>query len=273
MATYAEFLKSQGATDEDVKLLDTPLARKAHDTMQAQVTEATETQRRANQHFKDMEEWHKGVEAINIKLATERDSANVERAGAIAKLKAAQEAGLITLAEIAEPGSSTPRAGETPAFDASKYVDRDMLLQVAAQEGDAIATFADIQSEHHELFGTRINARELRKEAISRRIPVEQLWMEKYGVAAKRTEVAAAKTKAHEDSIRLAARKEVETEMASKYANPLTAPPRASENPFSTRPPSVGEAAAQPWNLSDSARSNARLQKVMTKINAPGGNA
>src|SRR5271166_5663218 len=269
--TYAEFLKSQGATDEDIKVLgDNAIARKAFEAQQAIVAAAADTKRKADETIAANREWAQQVESQNQAYLKERDSAQIEAAAARARIAKMGELGLIEIAEKIEPGSTKPPADAAAAFDASKYVTNDTLLSVAEREGDAIAAAQDIAYEHQRLFPDKpLNFRELRREAVSRKLPVESLWMEKYGVAAARdarsaTEKAAYEKKLTEDAV--AAYKSQHSQ-----TNPLTAPLAVSRTPFTEHLPSTGNTAGKhPWQLSDAEKTNARMNRVVGKLQEQG---
>lgn len=272
MITLAEYLRSEGATEEDLKLLDTPLARKAFDKQQAAVEAAAAEKARAADVIKRNQEWAVEVEENNQKYLKERDSALVKAAALEAQQKKMTELGLIEIAEKMEPGSTkTEQKTEPATFDPSKYVDRDTLMQVAEREGDAIATAQDIAFEHQRLFGTdptkRLNFRELRKEALSRKISVEQLWMDKYPVQATRDRFAADERAAYEKKIADDAVARYRSE--NSQTNPMTGIPVISRTPF-TAPASEGQAGKQPWQTSEAAQSNSRVQKVLESLNKQG---
>lgn len=270
--TLAEMLIENGASPEDVKLLDTPVARKAFEKQQAIAIEA---KRKADEVIAANREWATQVETQNQTYLRERDSASVEAAAYKARIAKMQELGLIEIAEKMEPGSTAPKPGETPAFDPKlleKYVDRDTLMAVAEREGDAIATAQDISFEHAQLFGNdpakRLNFRELRKEAVARKIPVESLWMERYGVQAAR-EAAVAKAET-EKLARL--QKEWETKYKSEHpeTNPLLGPGVISKTPFAGRVLSGADPKTQPWNRSDAEKENARVAKGIAGLEKAG---
>jgi|ERR1700733_249875 len=271
--SYAEFLAENGATPDEIKVLDMPAARKAFDKQQALVAAASEERQKAADLIRKNQEWATQVETQNQTYLKERDSALVKSAADAARLTKMQELGLIEVAERMEPGSTTPKPNETPAFDASKYVDRDTLMQVAEREGDAIATAQDIAWEHAQLFGNdptkRLNFRDLRKEAVARKVPVESLWMERYGVQAARDKRAADDRAAHEKKIA----DEAITRYKSEHpeTNPLMAVPTISRTPFTGKIPSAtGSDIRQPWLKSDAERENARVSKVLPKLESLG---
>jgi hypothetical protein len=281
--TYAEFLAENGATPDEIKILDVPAARKAFDKQQAAVAAAAETQRKAAETIEANRKWAEQVEAQNQTYLKERDSATVETAAYKARMAKMQELGLIEIAEKMEPGSVTPKQGETPAFDPKtleKYVDRDTLMAVAEREGDAIAIAQDIAFEHRQLFPDKpLNFRELRREALARRgadgrpMSVEAHWEEKYDVRAAR---AAAAAKAQSDrEAKIAADAVAKYKSENSTTNPFTAPAAASRTPFTGRVPSAPGAATggdqrQPWQKSDAEREQSRLSKVMTHLSESG---
>jgi hypothetical protein len=265
--TYAEYLRENGASEDDIKLLDTPVARKAHDKM---VATAADAKRRSDDIIAKNNEWRDTVEAQNQTYLRERDTALANAAAESARLKKLQDLGLLAVAENLEPGSTTPRAGETPAFDPKtldRYVDRDTFLGAVEQEGSAIALVQDIASEHALLFGNdptkRLNFRALRTEAKDRKMNVEALWMEKFGVPAARATLAAKEKSEYES--RIAADAITKYKSEHPETNPLLAVPTISRTPFSGRVPSASD-ATKPWLKSDAEREQSRIAKVLPKL-------
>jgi hypothetical protein len=267
MSSYAEFLAENGASPDDIKLLDTPVARKAHDKM---VAAAAEAKRRSDDIIAKNNEWRDTVEAQNQTYLRERDTALATAAAESARLKKLQELGLLQVAENLEPGSTQPKPGETPAFDPKtleRYVDRDTFLGAVDQEGNAIALVQDIASEHQLLFGNdpskRLNWRAMRAEAKERKMNVEQLWMEKYNVPSARTALAAKEKSEYE--ARIAADAITKYKSEHPETNPLMAVPTISRTPFTGRVPSASD-ASKPWLKSEGEREQARIAKVLPKL-------
>lgn len=276
--TYAEYLAECGASADEIKILDTAVARKAFERQLAKVAEADAEKQKAADLIKRNQTWATEVETQNQQYLKERDTAQVEAAAATARLKKMQELGLIEVAEKLEPGSTKTEPVTAPGvFDPKllePYVTRETLLQVAEKEGDAIAIAQDISFEHQQLFGNdptkRLNFRDLRREAVARKIPVEALWMEKYNVQAAR-DAAAAKAQAERD-------RKIAEEAVTKYksehsaTNPLTAVPTISRSPFTERPASagMGDKRVQPWQRPDAEKENARLSKVLPNLEKQG---
>lgn len=274
--TYAEYLKSQGATDEAIKTLVDPVSEKAFNALQAQVTASAAAAAKAEKDKTDAigqyDTWYneQAVPAYK-KMEQEAIIAKANEARATAAIRAAQAAGLVDLTKDLgyevdpEKAAAAARAaaGNPPNFDPTKYVDRDTLLSLVEREGDAIALAQDIAAEHSRLFpGMSLNFRELRKEAVAAKKPVEQLWMEKYKVSDARAAQAKIKQDEYDSRLRKEGADAKATELASRYGDPNQRPLVASNNPFVPRADSGRD--KQPWDVPD--RSNERVQKATAKV-------
>ena len=268
--TYAELLAENGATPEDIKLLDTPIARKAYDKQVAAVAAAADAQRKADDLVKRNQAWATEVETQNQSYLRERDSAKIEAAAAAARIAKMGELGLIEIAEKIEPGSTKVEVKERVEFDATRYVDKDTFLGAVDQEGNAIALVQDIASEHQLLFGSdpskRLNWRAMRQEAKERKVNVEALWMEKFNVPAARATLAAKEKSEYES--RIAADAITKYKSEHPETNPLMATPTISRTPFTARTPSAD--TKQPWQQSDAVRENARATKAIAALEKAG---
>lgn len=274
MSTYAEFLRAQGATDDDIKILDTPLARKGYD---AQVKAVADAQAKITASETAQRKWYdEQVVPISAKLQKERDTAVMNEAAANARLKAAQDAGLIEIAanQDADAAARAAAAAKGDTFDPGKYnlVTRDTLLEVAQQEGEAIAIAQDIAAEHSVLFpGQRLSFRDLRKDAVARKVSVEQVWREKYNVDAARTTKTAADTAAYEAKLRKEGDDAATARFAAERANPAMGVAVPSRTPFTGRNPAAatstdGAKIRQPWDMSDSEREQSRQAPVVQRL-------
>lgn len=266
--TYAEYLKSQGATDEDIKLLDTPLARKGYDQMQA-ATAAAETRAakaetdRVNDR-KVIEKWRdEQVLPEYAKMQNELVTSKANEAKARAAVQALQSQGLIDVAKDlgydTPPAPNAPPANTPAGFDASKYATADQIRTTLDSAGDGLAALQDIVMEHAQLFPDKpLRVRELRKSAVAAGKSVEQYWLDTYGVPAARDARATADKTAYETRLREEGRKEAAAEYSSLYGNPDARPLVPSSNPFT---PNVGKGREkQPWEVGD--RSNDRVQRA-----------
>lgn len=275
MATYVEFLKSQGATDEDIKLLDTPVARKAYERMEAAIADKEAARVKAQQQAEGYQKWYND-EALPYVTGVESKLKVTEAtlAGERARIKSLQDAGLLEVAvndDAARAAAAAAATAGQPTFDPAKHnlVTTDILTQVAEREGDAIAVAQDIAAEHAYLFSgdpsKRLNFRELRKEAIAQKKPVETLWMEKYGVQAARDARSAADKAAYEKKVADDAIAAYKAAHPASSVNPALGTGVPSANPFTGKAPSsMGTAStdALPWQKSDTQKVNDRLSKV-----------
>jgi hypothetical protein len=268
--TYAEYLRSLGATDEDIKTMDVPLARKAYEAKQKEAADAVAAATKARADLDGYDKWYQDEAVPSYKaMETKQLKSDAEAARANALLKAAQERGMIDIALLeGHTPAPTPSPAPTDAFDPKKYglVTESTLLSVAEREGDAIAIAQDIAFEHSRLFPDRpLNFRDLRKEAVAAKKSVETLWMEKYGVAAARDARSKADKEAYEKKLREEGAAAERTRLADKYSNPETAPLSTSNNPFSPRPKGNEREGKQPWEVS-SDLSTSRVQAATKKF-------
>ena len=265
--TYEEYLKSLGATDEDLKLLNNAVARKAWETQQAAITAAETKAAKATADKETYQKWYdEQALPAYTKMEKEKNTAVAEAAAAAARVKALQEQGLLEIDEAAKAAEAArlAAASQPAAFDPAKYnlVTGDILTQVAEREGDAIAIAQDIAFEHRQLFPDKpLNFRELRKEAVAQKKSVESLWMEKFGVAAARESRAAADKAAYEKQIADAAIAKYRSEHSTTHPGMALGVP--SSNPFTGKVPSASD-AVQPWLRSDTEKVNARVAKIQS---------
>jgi hypothetical protein len=99
MQTYAELLKSQGATDDDIKVLATPLAERVYAKQQEAIVAAQAAADKAAKQAESYQKWYNEqalpyVSEVESKLKVSEATLTGERA----RLKALQEAGLIEVA-------------------------------------------------------------------------------------------------------------------------------------------------------------------------------
>src|SRR5438552_7687606 len=173
--TYAEYLKANGATDDELKVLVTPSSEKAYAAMAKAADDAVARATKAESDKAAYDKWYKEVaEPTAAKALAERDQALGDAAAERARVKKLSDLGLLKIAEQMEGGTGEPTPTPAPGGatvtppDMSKFVDRDTLLQLAEREGDAIAAAQDIAFEHARLFPDKpLNFRELRKQAVA----------------------------------------------------------------------------------------------------------
>ena len=163
--TYAEYLRSQGATDEDIKVLDTPLARKAYESMESRL--AAE-QGKLDTYQKQVDEYYKTTGATAKKLENEAIVAKAEAARAKTALMAAQDQGLLDVAKdlgyTPDDPAAKAAADRAAADRARDYYTRDEVKGVLESAGDGLAALTDAIAEHGMSFPTvPFNAREIRR--------------------------------------------------------------------------------------------------------------
>jgi len=264
--TYAEYLKSQGASEDEIKILDTAAGRRAYDKMVSDMTEivkqrdtinasATALETRVSNYYEDTNKKYKDLQ--DRLTVAEGNSARYRTA-----LVEAQRQGLVDVAKdfgfsddelkgaparASGGGNGTPPSG----FDPQQYFNRDEILKIADVEGDAIAASMDIASEHVYLFGSPLRgSRELREDAKRRKITFEQAWMEKFNVAKAREDRKAKDVAEHDEKIRKEARAAADEEWAKKISgNPDLRIPEPSISPFAPRTGTNARVGKQPWEV------------------------
>jgi hypothetical protein len=275
MATYAEFLVANGATADEVKLLDTPVGRKAFEAQQAQLAEAERLRAVADVDRKNMQDWYE-KEAVPAFSKIEADAqaakANEARAVALIKERAKTD---ISLAEVAknmgwdvDTGTRIPPPNPNPSaptFDEKKYFTRDEILTIARAEGKAIAASMRIVQEHERLFPNTapVDWESLRQLADDTKKPLESVWMEKFNVQKARDDKAAATRQSEIDKAVDEKMKVREAELISRLGNPETRPLSTSNSPFALRP-STGR-DKQPWELDERGLQADRTRRATEK--------
>jgi hypothetical protein len=243
--TYQEYLAENGATAEEIAVLATPKAIAAYNKIQADAQkERTDALAAAEAEFNEKnqqwwnDEYKPGLDARDAELLKIKG----ENARITASLAEAKRLGLTQIAIDAghEPDAAAIAAAaaakNTPGFDPNKYVSATDFQSAFDRTGEAIATAQTLFAEHHALFGTfPTDMEDMRKAAVASRGQknIRQIWEEKYKVADKRKELAAAEQKKHDDKIAA----DTEARIRSEYsANPSLGIPRVSKNSFTQRP-------------------------------------
>jgi hypothetical protein len=270
--TYSEYLKSLGASEEEVKVLDTPVARKAFDAMNAATAEANEAKEKAVAHYQTLDKWYNEETLPNYKkMEKEKMAAIAEAERAKALVRAATDEGLLQIAKdmgYSEDTKDKEKEKEHTNLD-ERYVTRDTLNELTERAGAGLADLEDMVIEHNQLFGgdssKRLRVGELRREAVAARKPILQYWEEKFHVADAR----AAKEKAEHDAEvakwKAEGAKEKETELVSKYGNPDTRPLVTSEHPFTPRKEG-NRAGKQPWEMEEGSLSSDRVRRATEHV-------
>ena len=262
--TFAEYLRSQGASDEDIKILDTPIARKAHEAMES----ALAAEKQKMETYQGQVETYYTTTAAKAKELENRAIASAaEAARAKAALMEAQRQGLLDVAKDLGYTPDDPAKKEPPVDpNAPKYLTLDAVTPYLESAGDGLAAVMDAMVEHTRLFPDKpFNARAIRQAAVAAKKPFYQYWEETFKVSDARAAAETARQVAHDKQIADAARAEERAKLASEYANPNTRPAVASNSPFVIRKTADGK-PEQPWNRSENELSDARVRKTTENI-------
>ena len=275
--SYEEYLKSNGATDDEIKALNVPAARKAFDKMQADLNEQARLRAIAETDRTNYQTWYE-KEAVPAFEAKDRElqlaKGNEARIAAIVKERAQTDESLAEVArqmgyDIPKPGAAAAPPAATAAagsFDSKLYYTRDEILQIARAESKAIATMGRLVQEHERLFpgSDLVDWEGLREQAESTKKPLEQVWMDKYGVAAARQAKTDAAKAAEVAKWKAEGAKEKETELVNKFGNPDLRPLSPSSSPFTQRPATGRD--KQPWELDRGNLESDRVTRATQKV-------
>ncbi|MGD0771705.1 MAG: hypothetical protein ABSC05_02670 [Candidatus Solibacter sp.] len=254
-----EWLKQQsGLTDEELKQYETVLGDGKFKSMLKKLADAnvsTEAARKkAETELEQFTNRYNNEFVPAMRDVTQQSIAAAGEAAALkAKLDKAKEFGIVIDEEpTAKPGE-TQRAPGSPD---PNLISRDDFGRFSQQQANTIVALQDLNAEHFALYGAPLgNTQELVDEANRQRLlgnknyNIKQAWEAKYNVAAKRSEVAAAEQKKHDDQIREVTRKE---ERERHSSNPNTRSGNTSR--FSTYKPSEASSDKKPWQAPRSAR-------------------
>jgi len=266
MATYAEYLKSQGATDDEIKILVTPTTERAFAKMQEQAEASTKAA--LAEYEGKVSKWY----ADEIKPLTERQqkelvSAKAKAAAREAEIKSLQEAGLLEVAvaqDTRTAAATTAANGTTPEeFDPKKYklITEDALPQFAAAQGKGMIRLAKILDEHRKLGLPEFDPEQLYDEAAAKGKQFPDYWAEKFNVSAKRQELAEKAQKDHDARIAADA---IAKYKAENGAMPGTGAPRPSGFAFSRK--SSDNAKLQPWLVGDKEKEDRAVENALKKV-------
>src|ERR1700693_3632845 len=184
MSKYGEFLKAQGASEDEIKILDTAVAARAYDKMQSDLVAATAARDKLDTDFKAYEgkvqTWYDENDAKLRAMQNKVIVSESEAQRAKAAILKAQEEGLIDIAKDLGYTIEPPKKvveGAPDGFDASKFVTLEQFQTVADGIGGNLAALEDMVMEHKQLFPDvplRVSA--LRAEALAANKTVAQYW-------------------------------------------------------------------------------------------------
>ena len=263
MSTYAEYLKSMGASEDEIKVLVTPVTTKAFDKIQADLAEQERLRTIAQSDFQNIRDWYdtKALPSYE-KMQRETVEARADAARNAELVKAAQDAGLLELANKNAPLPPNPNPGN-PGFDPNKYVSKDEISGFVDSAGKGLAQMQNDVLEFMQLFpGQRLDVAALREEAIASKKDFHTMYMQKFNVEGARKAADDAAKAADIARWKAEGAKEKETELVSRFANPETRPMTTSNSPFAARPATGRD--KQPWESGD--KSAERVERATRRV-------
>ncbi len=268
--TYAEYLKANGATEDEVKVLDTAVARRAFDKSQEETVAAREAAAKLEQTMQSYEQrvnqWYQENDAKLKQVQNQAITSAAEAARAKAALIEAQRQGMVDVAKDLGYDPEPPKT-PVPAAPDERYLTMDKFNQAGDAFAANLAGLLDAANEHARLFpGTPFNAEQLRREAQASGKTLLPYWEEKYKVRDAREQAAQKQRDAEIAKWKQEGAKEAETKLASIYGNPEMRPMVPSKSPFTPRKDDTLRADNQPWNKSESQLSNDRVTRAAQKL-------
>jgi hypothetical protein len=267
--TYAEYLKANGATEDEVKVFDTAVGRRLYDKQVAEAEEARAAAAKLEETMKNYEtrvqSWYTENDAKLKQVQNKAITAEAEAARAKAALLEANRLGLVDVAK--ELGYTPEVAKPAAAALDDRYLTMDKFTAAGESFAANLAGLLDAASEHARLFpNIPFNADALRQEAKAQGKILLPYWEEKYKVRDAREAAATKQRDAEIAKWKLEGAKEKETELVSRFGNPETRPLTPSKSPFTARKEDPLRADNQPWNKSESQLSNDRVQRATQRL-------
>jgi hypothetical protein len=266
MSKYGEYLKSMGATEEEIKILDTPVAARAYDKQVEDAQAALAKQEEVMKNYESrVQSWYTENDAKLKQVQNQAVAAAAEAARAKAALLEAQKQGMVDIAK--DLGYETEPTKNTPAAPDDRYLTMEKFQQAGQVFAANLAGLLDAANEHARLFpNIPFNADQLRREADAQGKTLLPYWEEKYKVRDAREQAAQKQRDAEIAKWKAEGAKEKETELISKLGNPDMRPLVPSKSPFTVRPDDKLRADNQPWNKSESQLANDRVTRATQKL-------
>src|SRR5580765_486326 len=267
--TYAEYLKANGATEDEIKVLDTAVSRRAFDKSQADAEEARAAAAKLEETMKNYEtrvnQWYTENDAKLKQVQNQAVTSAAEAARAKAALLEAQRQGMVDVAKDLGYEAEPPK--QQPAQLDDRYLSREAFAAAGETFAANLAGLLDAANEHARLFpGTPFNADQLRREAQASGKTLLPYWEEKYKVREAREQAAQKQRDAEIAKWKQEGAKEKETELISRLGNPELRPLVPSKSPFAVRPDDKLRADNQPWNKSETQLQNDRITRASQKL-------
>jgi hypothetical protein len=266
MSKYGDYLKSMGATEEEIKVLDTPVAARAYDKQIEDSQAVLAKQEEVMKNYESrVQSWYAENDA-KLKQVQNQSIAEAARAAkAEAALMEAQKQGLLDVAK--DLGYSTEPVKPAVTAPDDRYLTMDKFQQAGDAFAANLAGLLDAANEHARLFpGQPFNAEQLRREAQAAGKTLLPYWEEKFKVRDAREQAAAKQRDAEIAKWKAEGAKEKETELVSRFGNPETRPMQPSKNPFAVRPDDKLRNDNQPWNKSETQLQNDRVSRAAQRL-------
>src|SRR5438876_554509 len=232
MSKYGDYLKSVGATAEEITVLDTPTAERAYEKLQAEAERAVTLDKQYKDYQAQVTDWYNQNDAKLKETQTGKIAAEAEAARHKAALMEAQRQGLIDVAKDLNWAPEALKPADRGALD-DRYVSMDKFQQIADGIGGNLAALEDMVMEHRQLFPDKpLSVRQLRAEAVAANKSVYDYWVSKFKVGEARESAATKQRDAEIAKWKAEGAKEKETELVSKFGNPETRPMVPSRSPF-----------------------------------------
>lgn len=268
--TYAEYLKENGATEDEIKVLDTAIARRAFDKSQDEAEEARTAAAKLEETMKNYEarvnQWYTENDSKLKQVQNQAIAAAAEAARAKAALLEAQKQGMVDVAKDLGYEPEPPK--QQPAVPDDRYVSKQDFGNLMNEAGNSLARMADLKDEYATLFpGQRLNLSSLVVEAKANGASDVFSYAEKkYNMPAAREAAAQKQREAEIAKWKAEGAKEKETELISKLGNPDMRPLVPSKSPFAVRPDDKLRSDNQPWNKSETQLQNDRIARATQKL-------
>jgi hypothetical protein len=265
--TFAEYLRTQGATEDEIKSLATPRAEAAYAKLAEDSAAAIAAQKKRLDDYQiEVDKYYTETNAKAKKLENDAIVATAEAARARAALMKAQEQGLVDVAKDLGYDVAPPK-DKSVNPDNPKYVTEADIMPAIESAGDGLAAIYDAASEHARLFpNVPFNARELRRAAVASKKSLYDYWEDKFKVPEARAAYNAKQQAEHDEKLRLEGETRAREKFASEYGNPNTRPAVPSNSPFVPRKTDDGASVRQPWMRSEDENSNARVRKATENL-------
>ena len=272
--TYAEFLKAQGASEEEIKILVNAVSERAFAKMQEQ---AESDKKAALAEYEGrVSKWYADeIKPNSEKTAKELASAKARAAAREAEIKSLQDQGLLEVAQVQDARAAAAAAsagGDPEPFDPKKYnlVTQDSLAPFAAAQGKGMVKLATLMREHEKLGLPECDWNDLYEQSAKANKQLPDYWADTYKVSDVRAKKSAEAAAAHDAKVAADAIAKYKVDNGSL---PGAAAPRPSGFAFTKKTGSAGDAKLSPWLVGDKEKEDRAVDNALRKISERSGTA